>query len=170
MKIRRAQPTDARGIARVHVDSWRTTYRGILDDEYLDSLDYESREERWKRNIDSHAIIYVAENGDGQIVGFAIGGKEATGQMDYDGELYAIYLLQEVQGQGIGKQLTSAVMKELKQQGISSMIVWVLADNPSRRFYEALGGHYVASKPITIGKQTLEEVSYGWKLIPNIST
>lgn len=30
MNIRRAILTDASGIARVHVDSWRTTYKNII--------------------------------------------------------------------------------------------------------------------------------------------
>jgi hypothetical protein len=43
-----------------------------------------------------------------------------------------------------------------------SLLVWVLADNPSRRFYEALGGQTVRVQPITIGGVTLDGVGYGW--------
>lgn len=50
----------------------------------------------------------------------------------------------------------------LAADGLKSMLVWVLADNQSRRFYEALGGRFVTQQTITIGGQELTEVAYGW--------
>jgi hypothetical protein len=41
--IREAAPADAPGIARVHVDTWRTTYQGIVPDQFLARLSYEAR-------------------------------------------------------------------------------------------------------------------------------
>ena len=85
---------DITGIAKVHVDSWRTTYKGIVPDTFLNSLTYESREQIWKRGIEKNHV-YIAENENNQIVGFATGGKERTGKYEaYKGELYAIYLLE----------------------------------------------------------------------------
>jgi ribosomal protein S18 acetylase RimI-like enzyme len=164
MLVRRAHPADASGIAKVHVDSWRTTYRGIVPDGYLDSLSYEECETQWSRALqEGRNRIHVAENDTGTIVAFACGGPERTKQYDYDGELYAIYILREYQRKGIGRRLFQAVARDLAADGFRSLLVWVLADNPSRRFYEALGGEKVAAKPITIGGVTLEEVAYGWK-------
>ncbi len=97
MRIREAVLEDAEGIARVHVDSWRTTYKGIVSETVLQQLSYEQRAENWRRGIGKNAL-YVAEDESGRIVGFATGGKERTGNYDVDGELYAIYLLNEVQG------------------------------------------------------------------------
>jgi hypothetical protein len=54
VKIRKATADDAKGIARVHVDAWKSTYRGLVSDEYLDSLSYESREQMWAKVIDSN--------------------------------------------------------------------------------------------------------------------
>ncbi|MBA4492763.1 GNAT family N-acetyltransferase [Paenactinomyces guangxiensis] len=163
MVIRKARLCDAAGIASVHVNSWRTSYRGILCDEVLDNLDLRERVELWNRILAEDALCYVAENKEGTIVGFASGGQERTGDFPGHGELYAIYLLEGYQRQGAGKKLLTAVMKELQRQGLSSVLVWVLEDNPSRHFYEALGGTLVASQPITIGKQTLTEAAYGWE-------
>lgn len=42
------------------------------------------------------------------------------------------------------------------------MLVWVLGDNPSRAFYETLGGRFLGEKDIEIGGVRLEEVAYGW--------
>ena len=167
MHIRLAQPSDAGGIARVHVDSWRSTYRGIVPDNYLAGLSYEQRENYW-RSILTHRSetpqwIYVAELDAGTIVGFACGGIEREQNPVYRGELYAIYLLADHQKQGIGRGLMQAVARSLVDAGTDSMLVWVLAENPSRAFYQSLGGQYVREKPITIGDVTLTEVAYGWR-------
>jgi hypothetical protein len=46
---------------------------------------------------------------------------------------------------------------------MTSLLVWVLADNPARKFYEALGGQYVYDKQVSIGNARLIEVAYGWR-------
>lgn len=43
------------------------------------------------------------------------------------------------------------------------MLVWVLAENPFRRFYEALGGQYVRTEQFELGGAMLDEVAYGWR-------
>lgn len=48
MRVRAANPSDAHPIARVHVDTWRTTYTGIVPAEYLAGLSYRDRESRWE--------------------------------------------------------------------------------------------------------------------------
>ena len=105
----------------------------------------------------------MAETAAGEVVGFAASGPERSGNEIYQGELYAIYLLEAYQRQGVGQQLTRAVVNDLLLHGLSSILVWVLADNPSRAFYEALGGQYVAEQQITIGSAQLTEVAYGWR-------
>ena len=48
------------------------------------------------------------------------------------------------------------------QEGLHSLLVWVLANNPSQDFYSALGGQRVYEQEITIGGARLVEVAYGW--------
>ena len=79
MQIRRANFDDVKGIAKVHVDSWQTTYKGVFPDEFLAKLSYEQRENLWKNNLEEQQV-YVAENDSGEIVGFSVGGKERTGE------------------------------------------------------------------------------------------
>ena len=43
MRIRTATADDASGMARVHVDTWRTAYRDILPASVLSALSYEAR-------------------------------------------------------------------------------------------------------------------------------
>jgi GNAT superfamily N-acetyltransferase len=167
MIIREAVLTDAPGIARVHVDTWRSTYRGIVPDELLANLSYEARERMWDTAI-SHAndsnFVYVAEDTQERIVGFASGGTSQSGDPAYTGELYAIYVLQEAQGKGVGRGLFGEVVQRLARSGIHSMILWVFRDNhSSRRFYEAMGGKLLYEKEFELAGTRLTEVAYGWK-------
>ncbi len=161
--IRKAIPADAADITRVHIDSWRTTYRGIVTDEFLKSLSAERREQRWREDLSSdQSYVYVAEEA-GQIVGFVNCMAERENDLQYTGEVGGIYLLQQTQGQGTGRRLMQAAAYELIQRGHSSMLLWVLKDNlPACKFYEALGGKHLREKPIQIGEQSLREVAYGW--------
>jgi GNAT superfamily N-acetyltransferase len=162
--IRPATVADAEGIAAVHVASWRTTYRGIVPDEFLDELSVERRAEGRRRILENPppgVVSFVAETERG-IVGFADAGPARDDFPGYPGELYAIYLLEAMQGYGIGRRLVEVVAGELRSRGLSGMFLWVLGANPARRFYEALGARVLASKPIDIGGTQLEEVAYGW--------
>lgn len=167
--VRPAELGDAPAIARVHVATWRSAYRGLLPDEFLASLSETHYEERWRRTLDDSAgRVYVAENFDG-VVGFASGGPERAGEEGHAGELYAIYVMEDAQGRGHGRRLVQAVVGGLREIGLHDMIVWVLRDNAAARaFYERLGGVYVRSQPITIGSALLQEVSYGWKSLDDI--
>jgi L-amino acid N-acyltransferase YncA len=163
--IREANVSDAAAIAKVHVDSWRTTYTGVVPDEYLAQLSYEQRGQVWRDILSTHGakeFVYVAEAESSNIIGFASGGPERSGNPVYKGELYAIYLLEGYQRKGIGGQLAQAIVKRLVQEGFQSMLVWVLANSPSQDFYSALGGQRVYEQEITIGEARLVEVAYGW--------
>ena len=165
--IRAANPADAGQIARVHVDSWRTTYESIMPAEYLAGLSYRDRESMWNEALTTDrpsSGIFVAETEGGDVVGFASWGPEREGDSTYRAELYAIYILQEHQNRGLGRDLVSAAAQSLLDDGLSSMLLWVLEDNhPACRFYESLGGQRVGRKTVTIGGVDFEEVSYGWR-------
>jgi GNAT superfamily N-acetyltransferase len=165
MQIRKAVLADAPALARVRVDSWRTTYRGLIPDAYLDELSYAQAESNWVSNLQSggrqgHTLVAEAEKG---VVGFALGGIERDGRPGFAGEIYALYLLKAYQGQGIGRKLVYGIASWLVDQDMPSMLIWVLDQNPARKFYEALGGHVVASKGLTILDAKLKEIGYGWE-------
>lgn len=138
MIIREATAQDIPQISRVHVDTSRTAYRGIFPDEVLANLSYEKREQCWHQvfqNCDrDRNFTFVAEDKLGRIIGFANGGVEREEIPDYQGELYAIYILENHQRRGIGGELVKVVATRLSQIGLDSMLVWVLADNPASIF------------------------------------
>ena len=163
IRIRQAVDADAGRIARVHIDSWRATYDGIVAADYLARLDYDNREAHWHQILaDRRQIAYVAHAPQGPIVGFASGGSERSGDPSHSGELYAIYIDEACKRRGLGRRLVAELCAWLFAQGRRSMLVWVLEENPSRGFYEALGGTELRSQTIEIGGQELVEVAYGW--------
>ena len=44
----------------------------------------------------------------------------------------------------------------------ASMAVWVLARNPSKEFYETLGGEIIAEQNIERDGEWFVEIAYGW--------
>lgn len=168
MKVREACIEDAEKIAIVHVESWKTTYKGILSESYLSNLSVEKRLNSWLwtfDNLNVHEKIFVAENEDGNIIGFSSGGKSRNKDFKHDGELYAIYLLKSYQRLGIGKLLFNSVVGSLRINGYSSMMLWVLKDNPSVAFYKSLGGKILGQKTILRGEDNFVELAIGWDSI-----
>lgn len=161
MNIRKAVLLDVDGITKVHVDCWTTTYAGIIPNDYIIKLTYEKRAKLWERII-LNGNVFVAEDDNGQIIGFSDGGSERTGDYkEFKGEMYSIYILKSYQGRGIGKRLIKAVVNELLKQDLNSMIVWVLKDNISCNFYEKMGGKVVDSKTVDFSGKELIELAYG---------
>lgn len=174
--IRSAELTDAGGIARVQVDTWRTAYRGILSDDFLAALSYAQSQTVWQKILSDPApdrFGYVAGDEHDTVLGFIHGGRERDGRDKFAGEIYAIYVLEAFQRRSIGRRLTAALARRLVDAGLSSLLVWVLEKNRFRAFYEALGGQWLGQKPITVGGKELVEVAYGWRdartLIENCS-
>lgn len=142
VKIRQAVPGDAHGIAKAHVDSWRSAYRGLLPDDRLANLDLVRGAERFRESIATESeVIHVAEDGD-SIVGFlALGPCRDPGTDGAAcGEVYALYLVPAYWRKGIGRMMSRAADRVLLSRGYSRAVLWVLAGNERAcQFYEAMG-------------------------------
>jgi len=141
-----------------------------MPDAVLDRLSVEKRMVFWRQVIEraEQQFVFVAEDEQGNIIGFVNGGLERGKDAFYTAELYALYLLQEQQGHGYGKALFLATVEKFIAQGHDAMLLWVLSSNPARGFYEVMGGAYLKTKPIEIGGETLEEVAYGWDKLSDL--
>lgn len=73
-----------------------------------------------------------------------------------------MYVLQEHQQLGIGKLLFNSMTRHLESNGCSSMMLWVLRDNPALAFYTRQGGRQIGQKNIVIGTNDLIEFAMGW--------
>jgi ribosomal protein S18 acetylase RimI-like enzyme len=153
---------DAAAIAHVQVESWKTTYPGIVPDSFLNSLDKEERARSWQEQmLVENNFLFVAEDETG-IFGFAAGGEVRDRLDGYDAELYTLYLLEGRQKQGVGWALTLKLASVLRAGGFTSMLVWVLEENASVAFYRRLGAVSLARKIINIGGADLQDLALGW--------
>ena len=180
ISCREGKLSDAWAIGRLHVDSWRETYAGLLPDELLDSLSVEARSAMWSSVLGEpdgsrQTAVFVAESG-GEIVGFgACGGQRDEGLRNrgFIAEIGALYVRKSNQGAGIGRCLMGHLARKLLEQGRAAASLWVLRENISaRRFYERMGGTRVGERVGEQGGATLYEVAYGWSdlaIVPGIT-
>jgi len=161
VSIRAATAEDASAIAHVHVESWKTTYSGIVPEAYLAGLDEVLRAKLWHEWLTGSTVVLVAER-QGRVVGFAHAGPNREALEKCDAELYSIYLLRDAQRHGAGTALLRAIAGAMAERGFRSMAVWVLERNPARNFYETHGAHLAKSKVMEIGGVRLMEVAYVW--------
>jgi L-amino acid N-acyltransferase YncA len=148
--VRDATAGDARAIAEVHVASWRWAYRGQVPDDALDGLSVDDREAMWAAWFlapQERSAVLVACRADGSVVGFAnAGSSRDDGTHPQTAELRALYLLQEVQGTGVGRALHDAALDRLRAAGFRDATLWVLETNDlGRRFYETAGWRWDGS-------------------------
>jgi GNAT superfamily N-acetyltransferase len=162
--IRTARATDARGMAETYVASWRDTYPELVPTRYLIdmSVDREAAALHRRLSIPGHKGILVAESVDGRILGLAEVGRIREKVAGYAGELFVLYVHPDAFSQGIGRALLRAAARHLCDSGIESLLVWVLAGNPARWFYEAEGGVCVARRTIPFAGASLPALAYGW--------
>ncbi|GIN40205.1 MULTISPECIES: GNAT family N-acetyltransferase [Heyndrickxia] len=171
MQIRVGTINDIKGLAKVHYESWITTYTGMFSEETFKKRTYERVLENWRprlENLDPNYRCFLAETDEGEIFAFAECGKERTGDFNIDSELYTIYMLELFHQKGIGKLLFQKVIEFLNDQGFHSLLVWVLKDNHSaRKFYEKLGGVQIAEQ--SLGDSGILEVAYAWSNIQELN-
>ena len=161
--IREATVADCPAVAKVHVQSWRDSFAGIVPQSFLDKMSVEQRAKAFgSRFPDSSYKMYVAEIPGRGIVGFADFGEPREIIAAYEGELYAIYLLPEFQRKGIGERLFNRGVKFLIESGKHSMYLLALEVSPYKSFYEKMGGQVIGKKQIEIEGVMFDELVYGW--------
>jgi L-amino acid N-acyltransferase YncA len=166
--IRIARPADAADIAHVYVESWRETYAGLLPDAGLLRMSKTEHAATWTRTIKVSNLrnpVLVAADAKSNIYGFASAGPTRDKSLPFEGEVYTLYVAPGWTGQGIGAALLRSIFRLFSKGGYNGMIIWALADNPSRFFYEAMGGTLAAERDHPMWGKTLREIGYGW---PNL--
>ncbi len=162
--LRPALPRDADAISRVHVETWQSTYAGLVSSDYLARMSVARSAPQWHRvaaKAEKGNDLMVAEI-DEQVIGFVSFGPTRNPEMPYGGEIYALYIAVDWQGQGLGRRLLATALSALAKEGHNGAMVWVLTANPARFFYEAMGGQRAGERMETFAKQDLEELAYGW--------
>ena len=132
--LREATALDVSAIADLHVETFRETHGG--------GPAASIRETQWQRILSANDAtdftLVVADPAD-QLVGFARGTRHDGGVLGYQGELNKIYVLRRFHKHGLGRLLVCEVAGRFLRQGITSMLLFGDAKNPSNGFYEHLG-------------------------------
>ena len=169
--IRQAGLDDASGIGAVHVAAWRSAYAGILPDAYLAGLSPSRQTAYYQTGLMAGHVAMVAEV-TGRIVGFATMGRRRAALAD--GEVETLYMLDDWREQGAGRALMQGAAKHLAARGCRSVFLWVLRDNPSRWFYQRLGGRQAAHGETTVAGVKVPKTAYVWDpidiLLPTSAT
>jgi len=175
--VRRARPPDASGIAAVHVAAWQSAYAGILPSDYLARISVARQAAHYGAAIRSGGGVHVAvasgvdvpEGSPPRLVGFATSGparwSEVMGRRLADGEIETLYVLDDWRDRGLGRRLVRAAAASLVEAGCRTLFLWVLRDNPSRWFYERMGGRAAARGTVPVAGQAVPQVAYVWNPI-----
>lgn len=151
-------------VAVMHVRSWQVAYRGIVGDDFLDSMDLTARAARYRfgeRRSPADPVTWIAVRG-----ARVLGGVSVSASRDADlprfGEVGSLYVHPEAWGTGVGRELMAKGEQVLLDEGFEDAILWVLeANERARRFYEIAGWRPDGThKVIAIGGQDLPEVRY----------
>ena len=183
IQVRRARLSDATAIGAVHVAAWRSAYPGILPEDYLTRMSATRQARYYEATIAAGAVVLVAapETGSPRVVGFTTAGtgrsrrSAALGEPPRagpwgDGEIESLYVLDDWRDQGVGRRLMRGAAQELAGRGCRSVFVWVLRDNPSRFFYQHLGGQPVAHGATSVAGVSLAQTAFSWDPIDRLLT
>lgn len=126
------------GKGYVHWKSWQESYTGLIDRTYLEErITLEKCIQIAHRRPER---ILIAKDGE-KVIGFVGYGAYRDDTLSDHGEIYALYVLQSYQIQGVGHALISAAMKLLRNY--DQIALWVLEDNERAiRFYKRCGFHF----------------------------
>jgi ribosomal protein S18 acetylase RimI-like enzyme len=141
----------------------------MVPQHYLDGLTVQNRKRGWLRLIErrsSGLLTMVSEDHGRRIVGFIAAGPLRHDDHRFQAEISSLYVLSHHQRANHGRRLFLAAANRMAQAGYKGLFVWVLADNPARGFYEALGGVEVAEITRDFAGVPLHEIGYGWERTP----
>ncbi|MEW2614642.1 GNAT family N-acetyltransferase [Streptomyces sp. NPDC047880] len=170
LRIREMALADCDRVAEIRVGGWRSAYRGLIPQSYLDGLSVGADAERRRAYLaqaDGSVVNLVAEDAGGELVGWACHGPYREGEiLTGDAELYAIYVHPDQLGRGVGRALLTESVARCSAVGHGRLLLWVLKENDrARRFYERAGFRADgAEEPFEVDGVAVPEVRYARSL------
>ncbi len=128
---------EIKGKASVHFQAWKEAYTGMIDRSYLDRRTHEQSEQMAKSAFEKGYAGFIAKEGE-RVIGFVDYGKCRDNDLKNAGEVYAIYILKEYCGQGVGQALMNHSLEAMREY--EKAAVWVLEENQRAiHFYRKCG-------------------------------
>ena len=149
----------------VTTKAWQETYKGIVNDEFLELIntkeEINNSIERIKKSLNNPFDKSFLLKVDNKYVGVLRVCKSRDDNYQNIGEIRVLYLLNEVKHLGYGKILFEKAEEEIKKMNFNSMIVGCLSDNTNANsFYKHMGGVLESSRDFNIPNQALKENVY----------
>ena len=145
MIIEKIKKEDAKELAHNIAVVWNTTYKGIVDNEFLEILylneDYSAK--NIINKIDNNDNYYVLKLNN-KIIGW-IYYDYVSNKYENADEIYSLYILKEYHKKGYGKLLFNLAVNDMKKNNINKFVVGCLEGNPSNEFYKYMGGKYIGN-------------------------
>jgi ribosomal protein S18 acetylase RimI-like enzyme len=139
--IRRARAEDATPIARLHVKTWRETYRHLAPASAMRTLDLAYRHAVWVKMLEQATRTVLVGEQAGIIVAIGSSGPATAPELEPHGEINTLYVDAAMAKRGIGRSMMAALAADLQARGFASVAVGVVAANAAAiAFYEKLGG------------------------------
>lgn len=164
VSITEASFEDLPDVARIHVESWREAYKGLVSQAYLDGMNASARQKKWedlfRRNAAEDKSLHVARDGS-EVVGFISFGRGRDARKVGFGEIYAVYLVKRCWGFGFGHALFGSAVRQLQREGMARVYLWVLDSNVRAiASYQKWGGRVEEDMILhgNIGGQEITEI------------
>ncbi|MCM1052697.1 MAG: GNAT family N-acetyltransferase [Ruminococcus sp.] len=143
-KIRLAIIEDIRNLAILKQKLWAETYRGIYEDDLIDSFNYEKAENKFYNIITDNKIDFFVVESEDKLVGYMAIGRPLRTFKNYEQELILLYLLESFQRRGIGRELFELACHKVKDNGYTNLFVSCNKYNMiGRDFYEKMNGKII---------------------------
>jgi GNAT superfamily N-acetyltransferase len=164
--LRQRVASDADRMAALHTESWRSSYRGILSDEYLDGAIFDERRNYWQKSFSAsepeRGFILTVERA-GEVVAFV--SVYLNEEPEYGALLHNLHVRPYLKGHGLGKLLMSEAARWVLARDVQQMYLWVFeANSEARTFYEALNGKAIEQKlQMVAGNAERNLFRYVWR-------
>jgi GNAT superfamily N-acetyltransferase len=160
--VRVAAEGDLPGVESVARQAWHATYAGALSTQDIDSfLEAHYSQPALHRRLTHLGPGFIVGREAGEVIGFACLGRPCEDEL----ELFAIYVLPDYQGRGVGSALWRAVEHEVRRSSTLKFHLWVLTSNLSAStFYAGKGGRVAGTRTYPVGDQEISETRFEFQL------